>query len=85
MASKFLEALSPSVPSQFLAKIRARRAQASDLSDHRVWIFRNELRPSDLFCYLGARFGKPNGFQNYLRSDSSDNLIHWEWALDLDS
>lgn len=24
----------------------------------------------------------PNGFQNFLRQDSSDNLIHWEWVLD---
>jgi hypothetical protein len=22
---------------------------------------RNEVRPADLFCYLGARFGRPNG------------------------
>ncbi len=41
----------------------------------------NELRPLDLFCYLGARFGQPNGFQNFLRKDDSDNLIHWEWTL----
>ena len=41
----------------------------------------NELRPADLFCYLGARFGPPNGVQNILRSDSSDNLIHWDWTL----
>jgi hypothetical protein len=41
----------------------------------------NELRPLDLFCYLGARFGSPNGFQNFLRADDSDNLIHWEWTL----
>lgn len=35
----------------------------------------NEVRPSDLFCYLNARFGPPNGIQNFLRSDDSDNLI----------
>src|SRR5438034_7671325 len=42
---------------------------------------RNEVRPVDLYCYLGARFGPPNGFQNFLRKDDSDNLIHWEWTL----
>jgi hypothetical protein len=42
---------------------------------------RNELHPADLFCYLGARFGPPNGIQNFLRKDDSDNLIHWEWTL----
>lgn len=41
----------------------------------------NEVRPSDLFCYLNARFGPPNGIQNFLRSDDSDNLIHWNWTL----
>jgi hypothetical protein len=42
---------------------------------------RNEVRPIDLYCYLGARFGIPNGIQNFLRTDDSDNLIHWEWTL----
>lgn len=41
----------------------------------------NEVAPSDLYCYLHARYGRPNGLQNWLRSDSSDNLIHWEWML----
>ena len=42
---------------------------------------RNDVRPVDLYCYLGARFGPPNGIQNFLRRDDSDNLIHWEWTL----
>lgn len=42
---------------------------------------RNELRPDTLFCYLGARFGPPNGPQTFLRNDDSDNLIHWDWCL----
>lgn len=42
---------------------------------------RNEIAPSDLYCYLYARFGLPNGPQNLLRNDSSDNLVHWEWML----
>lgn len=49
-------------------------------SGHR-WVLRNEIAPSDLYCYLGARFGAPNGLQDFLRSDDSDNLIHWEWSL----
>lgn len=35
----------------------------------------------DIYCYLKARFGKPNGFQTFLASDSSDNLIHWDYNL----
>src|SRR6266850_1850595 len=47
----------------------------------RIWAIKNEIRPVDLYCYLGARFGPPNGFQNVLRKNDSDNLIHWDWTL----
>lgn len=46
-----------------------------------IWALGNEIKPVDLYCYLGARFGSPNGMQNFLRADHSDNLIHWEWTL----
>jgi hypothetical protein len=46
-----------------------------------ILVLRNEVAPSDLYCYLTARFGRPNGIQNFLRKDGSDNLIHWEWML----
>jgi len=42
---------------------------------------RTHLVQLDIFCYLKARFGEPNGFQNFLRKDDSDNLIHWEYHL----
>lgn len=45
------------------------------------WTLKNEIKPADLYCYLYARFGPPNGIQNFLRGDHSENLIHWEWAL----
>lgn len=41
----------------------------------------NEIAPVDLYCYLYARFGPPNGLQNFLRNDHSDNLIHWHWTV----
>jgi uncharacterized protein YutD len=46
-----------------------------------MWEFTNEIKPLDLYCYLYAKYGPPNGIQNFLRSDDSDNLIHWEWTL----
>lgn len=46
-----------------------------------IWEFTNEIKPVDLYCYLYAKYGPPNGIQNFFRSDDSDNLIHWEWAL----
>lgn len=46
-----------------------------------IWELRNEIKPIDLYCYLHAKYGAPNGIQNFLRNDDSDNLIHWEWTL----
>jgi hypothetical protein len=42
---------------------------------------RVHLRPVDVYAYLKARFGEPNGFQNILRRDDSDNLVHWDFFL----
>jgi hypothetical protein len=44
-------------------------------------IIRSQLRPVDMYCYLVARFGNPNGFQNFLRRDDSDNWIHWDFNI----
>jgi hypothetical protein len=41
----------------------------------------NEIKPVDLYCYLCARFGPPNGMQNWLRQNHSDNLVHWNWTF----
>ncbi|MCI3131945.1 hypothetical protein [Phenylobacterium aquaticum] len=35
----------------------------------------------DVYAYLRARFGQPNGLQNILRRDDSDNWIHWDFNL----
>jgi hypothetical protein len=48
-------------------------------------VVRHNLSPLDVYCHLRARFGKPNGFQNFLRKDDSDNLIHWDFNLKADS
>jgi hypothetical protein len=42
---------------------------------------KTHLRPVDVYTYLKARFGDPNGFQTFLRKDDSDNLIHWDFFL----
>ena len=44
-------------------------------------VVRHHLSPVDVYCYLKGRFGEPNGFQNFLRRDTSDNLIHWDFTL----
>jgi hypothetical protein len=44
-------------------------------------VVRRHLSPVDLYCYLKARFGNPNGLQTFLRKDDSENWIHWDFDL----
>lgn len=39
------------------------------------------LSPLALYKYLKVRFGSPNGFVMILKNPTSDNLIHWHYAL----
>jgi hypothetical protein len=57
------------------AKSKRQRRSVSTLA------VRESLSPVDVYCYLKARFGEPNGFQNLLRKDDSDNWIHWDFNL----
>lgn len=47
-------------------------------------VVRSRLRPFDVYSYLRAKFGVPNGLQNLLRKDDSDNWIHWDFNLKAD-
>ena len=77
------------IPSDFLASLQYLRPQqildvlqAKDRpKGSQCWIITNEIKPVDFYCYLGARFGPPNGIQNLLRQNHSDNLIHWNWTF----
>ena len=42
---------------------------------------RDKISTVDMYCYLKARFGEPNGFQTFLAKDDSDNWIHWDYNL----
>ncbi len=46
-----------------------------------VILFQKYLSPVDVYTYLNARFGEPNGLSNFLKSPTSDNLIHWDYLL----
>lgn len=46
-----------------------------------ILIVRTHLNTLDVYTYLKARFGEPNGFMNFLRRDDSDNLFHWDYNL----
>lgn len=41
-----------------------------------ILVVQNLVSPLDLYTYLKARFGEPNGMQNLLRSNDSDNIFH---------
>ena len=77
LPSNFLESLQY-LPSQQIMQLlkaedRPRGSQCLTIS--------NEIKPVDLYCYLCARFGPPNGIQNLLRQNHSDNLVHWNWTF----
>lgn len=48
-------------------------------------IVRSKLRPVDVYAYLCARFGSPNGLLDRLRKDDSDNWIHWDFNLKVEA
>lgn len=49
------------------------------------FIIGDRITPIDLYVYLKARFGQPNGIQTVLRAPHSDNLFHWQYAVGTDS
>ncbi len=73
----FIAALKPLDPPELIQRLESEQRPHFDTE----WSLRNEIKPVDLYCYLYARFGPPNGVQNFLRGDTSENLIHWEWSL----
>lgn len=75
--AKFIAELEPIDPKALIELLRSEDRPHFDT----CWTLKNELKPIDLYCYLFARFGPPNGIQNFLRGDHSQNLIHWEWSL----
>jgi len=45
------------------------------------WDLENSISPADLYIYLKARFGPPNGVIMIARSPHSDNFIQWHYTL----
>jgi hypothetical protein len=47
------------------------------------WELTSGIRPVDLYVYLKARFGEPNGITMISKNhEDSDNLIHWHYSLE---
>lgn len=69
-------------PAEVAAFLRRERpSPPSKRGRTRSLVVRSRLRPVDVYAYLRARFGQPNGFQNVLRRDDSDNWIHWDFNI----
>ncbi len=64
-------------PALMLARLRIERFRPKV----GTWIIHKGISPLDLYVYLRARFGAPNGFAMTLKHPSNDNLIHWNWTL----
>lgn len=61
--------------------IQEKEKKSPNTSVSKHWIIKNELKPVDLYCYLHAKFGPPNGLLTMCRREDSDNLIQWDWML----
>lgn len=72
-----------STPEEMVAYFSGKQSPAKGPTGS-VLVVRKHLRPADVYAYLRARFGEPNGFQNFLRRDDSDNLVHWDFLLKAD-
>lgn len=45
------------------------------------WDIDDSISPADLYIYLKARFGAPNGVMMVARGPHSDNFIQWHYTL----
>lgn len=78
-ATQDLSSWHPVDPAFMIERLHLRGEQSAPPSGD--WYLHRNISPLDLYCYLKARFGPPNGFAMTLRSPSADNLIHWHWSL----
>ncbi|WP_426017216.1 hypothetical protein [Brevundimonas sp. DWR2-3-1b1] len=77
----------PATRDEFKAMLDKRRGQTSAPRKKRAkptgssLAVRTHLTTLDMYSYLKAKFGPPNGLQSMMRSDDSDNIFHWDWNL----
>lgn len=41
--------------------------------------WKSTASPADIYCYLRARFGRPNGILTYVVPPASNNIFHWHY------
>jgi hypothetical protein len=62
-----------------VAEMYRHRQAGERAPSHRI--LQAPIAPVDLYAYLKWRFGSPNGFAMALRAPSVDNLIHWNYTV----
>ena len=78
----------PAEMREYLGKIRDRPEAPSKKPrkiNSSILVVREKISTLDMYCYLKARFGEPNGFQTFLAKDDSDNWIHWDYNIKAES
>src|SRR5690242_714764 len=77
-----------SLPNSFREKeTHGRHRRRKPKRNRGLLVFRELLSPLDVYTYLKARFGEPNGFQSAMIHkmkmvrDDSDRLFHWDYLL----
>ncbi|HEB2779409.1 MULTISPECIES: hypothetical protein [Vibrio] len=61
--------------------VQASVCESADQEGIALWFLIKNVKPVDIYCYLNARFGAPNGMQNLFKNQHSDNLFHWHYTL----
>lgn len=56
--------------------------ESTSKSFSRLAIYKRDVSPLDIYCYLKARFGEPNGYLMIAKNpNDSANLIHWHYHI----
>ncbi|MBW4575546.1 MAG: hypothetical protein KME08_09720 [Aphanothece sp. CMT-3BRIN-NPC111] len=69
-----------------VVQTEAEKLKTLRLSPSTRWEVTSNIKPVDLYVYLKARFGEPNGITMVTKDhDDSDNMIHWHYSLRAES
>ncbi|MBN3344206.1 hypothetical protein H5A44_17460 [Pectobacterium brasiliense] len=70
------------IPTSELSAQSLNRNKKPSAASKTIWIFKENIRAVDIYCYFNVRFGKPNGLFTLLKNHhDSDNLIHWDYTF----
>lgn len=70
------------VPADLCIQTEAEAPKSSPSGQGTKWEITTGIRPVDLYVYLKARFGEPNGITTLAKDhEDSDNMIHWHYSL----